>query len=242
MGRVVIATMTFYKSMQEMRAKLALRMAEKARKGYPLIVVDGGSVPEFVTALQDFGARVHSQQEKGLGPAHRQLFSLAAKAAGEDGIVDWVEAEKWPLVSELGKMNRLIVDNEADLVMPGRDEEAWASYPPTQMYQEKFCNQVMKSMFPAIEADWFWGPFAANQAAIRHFIAYQGEGYNGRSVPKIHAIAAGLKVRGVTVNYIHPAEQTREETGNLFYDLRRVKQVEQVAAMAEAARGFGLIK
>lgn len=243
MGQAVIATMTFYKSMQEMRAGLALRMAEKAKRhSYPLIVVDGGSAPEFVTALKELGATVHSQEEKGLGPAHRQLFALAAQAAGENGIVDWVEAEKWPLVAELWKINRLIAHNEADLVMPGRTAEAWGSYPTTQMYQEKFCNLVMHSMFHAIIADWFWGPFAANQAAIRHFIAYHGEGYNGRSVPKIHAIAAGCRVQGVEVNYIHPPEQTQEETGNLFYDLRRVTQVQQVSAMEKAARELGLLR
>lgn len=241
MGQSVIATMTFYRSMQEMRAGLALRMAEEAQKHrYPLIVVDGGSAPEFITALQDLGASVHSQEEKGLGPAHRQLFTLAAEAAGENGIVDWVEAEKGPLIFQLWRMNNLIARKEADLVMPGRTEEAWASYPPAQMHQEKFCNLAMRSMFPAINVDWFWGPFAANQTAIRHFIAYQGEGYNGRSVPKIHAIAAGCRVLGVEVNYIHPPEQTQEETGNLFYDLRRVKQVEQVAAMYAEAKKLGL--
>ena len=241
MGQSVIATMTFYKSI-DMRAGLALRMAREARKhGYKLIAVDGGSPMEFIAALEGFGATLHPQKGKGLGPAHRQLFTLAAEDAGEDGIVDWVEAEKWPLVAELWGINRPILDNEADLVMPGRTEVAWASYPPAQMHQEKFCNLVMKSMFPTIDADWFWGPFAANQAAIRHFIEYDGEGYNGRSVPKIHAIAAGLRITGVTVNYLHPPEQTREETGNLFYDLRRVKQVEQVSAMAETALKLGLI-
>jgi len=243
MGQAVIATMTFYKSMQEMRAGLALRTAEEAgRLSHPLIVVDGGSTPEFITKMRNLGAVVHSQEEAGLGPAHHQLFALAAEAAGENGIVDWVEIEKWPLVSQLWQMNHLIEINEADLVMPGRTEGAWASYPPTQMHQEKFCNLCMKSMFPAIVADWFWGPFAANQTALRHFIEYRGESYNCRSVPKIHAIAAGLRIRGVTVQYIHPPEQTREETGNLFYDLRRVTQVQQVAAMEKAARNLGLIR
>ncbi|MBI2055306.1 MAG: hypothetical protein HYT42_00205 [Candidatus Sungbacteria bacterium] len=243
MEKVVIATMTFYKSMQEMRAGLALRTAKEAQKyDYPLIVVDGGSAPEFIGAMGAFGAVIHPQKEKGLGPAHRQLFTLAAEAAGENGLVDWVEAEKWPLIAELHKINRPILDGEADLVMPVRTEEAWASYPPTQMHQEKFCNLVMKSMFPAIDADWFWGPFAANRRALLHFEIYQGEGYNGRSVPKIYAIAAGCRMQGVEVSYLHPPEQTQEEFGNLFYDLRRVKQVEQVAAMAAAARGLGLIR
>lgn len=245
MGRAVIATMTFYKSMSEVRVPLALRMLEEAQsRGYSVVAVDGGSPPEFLAAMIERGATVHSQEAKGMGPAHRQVFRLAAEAAGADGFVNWVEAEKWQLVRNLIYVNYPVLKGEADLVMPGRAETGFRSYPPEQMHQEKFCNLALRAI-TGIEADWFWGPFAANRAAIQHFIDYHEENeersYNGRSVPKIRCIAAGLRVRGVTVGYTHPPAQTAEETGNWEFIKRRIAQIGQVTAMADEAKRLGLI-
>jgi hypothetical protein len=244
MARTVIATMTFYGSMPEVRVPLALKMAEEARRfGYQVIAVDGGSPDDFVESMRLRGAMVFSQQEKGMGPAHRQVFKLATEAAGPNGTIAWVEAEKWQLISELWRAVAMVKIGMVDLVMPGRTEVGFLSYPPEQMHQEMFCNLALQAI-TGIEADWFWGPFAANYAAIQHFISFHEENeersYNGRSVPKIRCIAAGLRVRGVTVDYTHPPEQTAEETGNWKFLERRIVQIGQVTAMAEEAKRLGV--
>lgn len=247
MGQTVIATMTFCQSMEETRVALALRTAEEALKhDYRLVVVDGGSPAEFLEALRTRGAQVHPQQGTGLGAAHRQLFSIAAGMIGPHGTVAWIEAEKWPLVSQLERVNALIRRGEADLVLPSRTPVAWESYPLEQAHQEAFCN-IAALAITGHKLDWFWGPFAANLKALQHFIEYKDE-YGGtwdaRTIPRLRVIAAGLKVTSVTVPYIHPPEQTAEEKGVLEpFIMRRVEQVcNQVPAMYQEAKKLGLLK
>lgn len=245
MKRAVIASMTRYSSMEELRVSLALRTAEEARKhGYRLVVVDGGSPPQFLDELCSRGVLVYPQQGTGLGAAHRQLFSIATDVSSPQDAVDWLEIEKWPLVSQLKKANALILDGKADLVFPGRTEAAWRSYPPEQRLQEQFCN-LAAATITGHKLDWFWGPFAANLAALRYFVEYDdkyGGTWDARTIPRLRVIAAGLKVQGVAVGYIHPPEQTAEETGKLFFIERRWRQVcEQVPAMKQEAERLGIL-
>lgn len=247
MGQAVIATMTFYRSVGEIRAQLAMKtVLEALYHHYPLVIVDGGSPPMLLGMMREQGADVHPQQGSGIGPAHRQLFELASERAGDDGAICWVEAEKWPLVAELWKATSPVLNGEADLVLPCRTDEAWASYPPEQQLQEKFCNMAAAAI-TGLALDWFWGPFVASQAAIGHFIGYKddyGGRYDSRTIPRLRVIAAGLRVTGVTVNYIHPPEQTAEETGVLEpFIMRRVEQVcNQVPPMYQEAKKLGLRK
>lgn len=246
MGQAVIATMTFYRSANEMRTRLALRtVVEALYHHYPLVVVDGGSPQPFLEMMREQGAHVYPQEGSGIGPAHRQLFKIASERAGEDGAICWVEPEKWPLVAELWKAGGPVLNGEADLVLPERTEEAWASYPPEQQLEEKFCNMAAHRI-TGLALDWSWGPFVASQAAIRHFIEYQddyGGRYDARTIPRLRAIAAGLIVKGVRVNYAHPAEQTAEETGVLEpFIMRRVEQVcNQIPAMYQEAKKLGIL-
>lgn len=246
MGQTVIATMTFYRNNEELRAKLAVRTAREALKHqHRLIVVDGGSPTEFLEVLRDHGADVHPQEERGIGPAHRQLFKIAAERAGEDGAICWIEAEKWPLVAELWKATTPVLNGNAGLVLPERTEEAWHSYPPEQRLQEQFCNMAAVAI-TGLALDWFWGPFVASQVAIRHFVEYRddyGGKWDARTIPRLRIIAAGITVKGVRVNYIHPPEQTAEETGVLEpFIVRRVEQVcNQVPAMLAEAKKLGII-
>ncbi|MDP3727416.1 MAG: hypothetical protein Q8R35_02115 [bacterium] len=246
MGQAIIASMTFYKSLQETRVPLALRTAEEAQKyGYPLVVVDGGSPPQVLEALRARGTKVHPQEGTGLGAAHRQLFSIAAGMSQPRSAIDWIEIEKWPLVSQLYRVNSLILDGEADLVFPSRTPVGWKSYPPEQYHQEKLCNMAAAAI-TGYNLDWFWGPFAANLKALQHFIEYRDE-YGGtwdaRTIPRLRVIAAGLKLTGVPVPYTHPPEQTAEETGVLEpFIMRRVRQVcEQVPAMYEEAKKLNIL-
>lgn len=83
-----------------------------------------------------------------------------------------------------------------------------------------------------------------NAKALEYFLAYQGDygdGWDCIFIPVLRAIAAGLKVIGVPVDYIHPPEQTQEE-GTLMTVVKRVEQLQNlVPAIVAEAKKLGII-
>lgn len=244
MGQAVIATTTFYMSMDDVRAKLALETARAAKTfGYPLVVVDGGSPEDFKNELQRWDALALDETSRGMGAGRRQALAEAAKLAGQNGVVIWMEPEKWMLVRCLNKAAGPILDNEADLVIPAR--ESLESYPPEQAYAELMGNLAIKYLLGQWYDFWF-GPFVANRRALHFFLEYRGkygDKWDSIHIPRLHVIKAGLRLASVEVNYIHPSEQTAEETGNMDFFAKRLDQLQNmVPAFRKEAELLGLYK
>src|SRR5207302_3870 len=140
----VIATSTLYRSLDEIRTRLAIRTIQNASNcGIPIVIVDGGSPEEVLCELKASGAR-NIFHEKGMGKQRRLAFKEAGRLAGESGVIVWMEPEKTDLIRELQTIAQPVYDGRADIVIARRSLKSLATYPPEQVISEQFGNLVTK--------------------------------------------------------------------------------------------------
>jgi hypothetical protein len=159
--QIGIATATFYpgwKPLPEgatrskedvagLRGDLAIQMIARAKEqGFQIGVVDGGSSDEFKTVLEDrFGVVTSEERQRGMSPSRRQAFTEVSSM--EDvKVVAWTEPEKISVVDNLIKAAKPILEGEADVVVPRRDTEAFATYPDYQADWENRANHDYNSL------------------------------------------------------------------------------------------------
>ncbi len=237
----VLATTTFSVS-YDLRARLAVRTMEEARRHeYKIVVVDGGSDERFRRDMRSRGAILLDETERGMGPSRRQVLHAARNLVGSEGIVAWLEPEKWPLVSELWKALRPLRLRHADFVQPCR--QSLDSYPPYQQQAERRGNLAFLQA-TGLDLDVWFGPRVIGPRALPFWLDYRGE-YGDRwesvLIPILRAAAAGLRIVGEEVHYAHPPEQTAAETGDGEMDRKRDAQFQTiVAAIQKEAAKLGL--
>lgn len=242
MKRVVIATSTMYKDVNDVRAQLALQFASLAYvAGLDLVVVDAGSPQEFVEEMKKRGAYVVSvSPTMKMGECRREAMRCAAVLGDDEGVVVWSEPEKHPLVCDIGKIAEPILSGRVDMVVPQRSEVGMASYPPEQADAERIGNRAFQYL-TGLALDVWFGVFAANAKALRYFLEYNGEYgdlWDSIIVPRVTAIKDGVCVASVPVSYTHPPEQTSQETGNVGFLLKRLAQLQNLvpSLQKEAAK------
>lgn len=242
---ICIATTTSYPN-PSVRAKLALKMVKEAvTHGINVVVVDGGSAPEFRRNCLQLQAFIGDQEESGMGPGRRQCIRQASKMVGPTGAVLWMEPEKWPLISQVFLLEATMEETGADIVVPTR--KSMSFYPPIQRAAERLGNMYFAKA-TGHELDVWAGPRLIGPKAMPYFLDYKGEWEYGDNwdsifVPVVQAIAAGLKVIGCEVDYIHPAEQTADEGTDPEMDLKRLVQLQTlVPAIYAESRKLGLLK
>lgn len=259
---IAIVTGTFYPTWYEgdakdplssdkLRGDLALQTFKSARKqNFQLVVVDGGSSDAFKIALEQNNVYFEMQKQKGgYSPARRQGIERAEAPQGVKVIVQ-TEPEKVSVVSDCIKSASLpILKNEADIVIPKRDEESFLTYPKLQVQQEQKANKLYNAILRAhglLKDDdsdldfWFGQRFFANKPQLTELFktAYRYnkdntaldkkvnvEMYsNIQFFPIVEALHKGLRIRSVLVPYRHPQIQTAFEEGNLDFDIKRHTQ------------------
>jgi hypothetical protein len=229
MKQIVLITTTFYKSEEDIRAQLALKTAMEAQKNnYPLIVVDGGSVKKIVDVLFNFGATVFNQSKDGMGVSRRQAMTEAVKLYGEDAIYVWLEPEKYSLINYIDLLVKPIIEGLADIVIPKRI--TFDDYPPEQTYAELIGNKAFEYI-TGHTLDIWYGPKVMNYKSLQEFLAYKGEYgdmWESIVIPVIRAIHKGLRVTSVLVRYTHPPIQTKTESGDIRFLLKRIDQLKNI--------------
>ena len=231
MQKIVIATTTCSKIF-DTRARLAIETVKSAKKyNYEIIVVDSDSCLELKEGLMREGAVFFEEERAGMGASRRQAMREASKFAGEQGVIVWMEPEKYPLIKELGEASTQVIEGVADVAIFAR--RSFDSYPEEQAYTEQAAN-IMIGYLTGHNFDMFFGPKAFNQKALQYFLEYKGD-YGDRwdsiIIPGWRAFKAGLRVASVQVDYVHPQEQTTEERGSTDFFKKRI---EQLAVMVNA--------
>ncbi len=228
MNKAVIATTTLYESVEAPRFLSALKMVESAvTLGYEVVVVDG-SPEEVRKMLTTAGANVFAVKTSGMGLGRRQAIRLAVDRAGSEGVVIWMEPEKYPLVFLLDQIVQPIIEKKADLIVIGR--KSLASYPTAQQMSENAGNLIYQLM-TGRPYDFYMGPRAFCSKVAKFFLDYQGEygdHWDSIFIPVVRAIQQGLKVAEVRVDYVHPPEQTRQEEQYPSFASKRLVQLDNL--------------
>jgi hypothetical protein len=235
MTKIVIATTTRYASVNDLRAQLALEAMEAyAAHDYEVVVVDGGSDPLFRVALADSGVHLIDELPNStMGAGRRQAMRIAGELAGNDGVVLWTEPEK-PLAHLVHEIVHPILLGYYDMVIPSR--ASLDSYPPEQAHAEQMGNLAVNYLLGRTLDFWF-GVMAMDRAALDIVLAYNGEYgdlWDSLMIPRLHAMAAGLMIGRVLVYYVHPAAQTKAETGQIDMLLKRVDQLDNIVRALDA--------
>lgn len=259
---IAIVTGTFYPTWYEgdakdplsadkVRGDLALQSFKEAqRQNFNLSIIDGGSSEAFKKALGQNNFYFEMQKQKGgYSPARRQGIERAETLQGIKVIVQ-TEPEKVSVISDCIQPAILpILKNEADVVIPERDEESFSTYPKLQAQQEQKANKLynailrahglLKDNDPDLDF-WFGQRFFANTPQLTELFktTYQYrkdntaldkkvnvEMYsNIQFFPVVEALYRELRVKSVLVPYRHPQIQTEFEEGNLDFDTKRHTQ------------------
>lgn len=263
--QTVLATTTMYPSKggvmtkeNELRAKLALRTMKAAQQiGYKIIVVDSGSDTGWREEIKNTGATLIEEDlhfipgTHTMGRSRRQAFIAAGNTHHK--IIGWLEPEKHPYIlaadghSPAAAAAYPVFGNEADIVIPRRLDEL-ASYPLQQRHEELTTNLTITNLLQDSTQckipylDWSMGPRMMNRTGLDYFINYDGkiagdnhDRWECLYVPVFQALFDNKKIVGVPVHYIHPEEQTKFESSDASYDLKRI---EQLATLASATHKF----
>lgn len=229
---LVIATTTQYLSTEDLRCNLALQMISRAvQEGIQVVVVDK-SPNDVRDALEQRGAKVFEDNGVTMGAGRRQALS-AANALTPEAIV-WMEPEKAPLVPFLKGLAAPIREGRADVVIPHRTEKSFASYPLLQSLLEQSGNEIFQKV-SGLSLDVWMGPRVIHPNVLPLFLDYQGEygdQWDSIFIPLLRAQRKAFRFHSVSVEYIHPSEQTAQEEQDLRIGI--TKRVEQLSTLTQA--------
>ena len=148
-------------------------------------------------------------------------------------IIATTEPEKVDYIHNISETVNPIVAGFADLVVPRRN--SLLSYPIAQQYAEMMGNAFWKEL-TGNDLDVWFGMRTFKRDIGAYFLDYNDE-YGGKwdsiFIPVMDAIADGKIVKGVAVDYTHPAEQTAFEEHDLSFHLKRFKQLENLIPALE---------
>lgn len=234
---MVLLTATFSPSVEDTRAKLALKTCNNAReRGFPIVVVDGGPCQKFKQALKDSGAVVIDQKEPGMEASRRQVLKMGLERFPQVKVYGWLEPEKHSMVDVLDECVRPIIDRETlrpfDVVIPRR--KTMVNYPMYQQWSELTANWYLGDITCRYDLDLYSGPRFMSRRATQRMAAFSSGGDGKWKIiflPLVGMMFDGWLIKSVTVDYIHPIEQLVEDD-----DAMRAKRDLQREALVEAMR------
>lgn len=263
-SKVTIITTTFYRRwvsgqlqwslgdqvtpdiVDKVRGDLAVQTISIAsERGARVIVVDGVNNRPFRQVLDRRNVLIFDETDRGMSPSRQQGFRIAY--AMPDGLVNlWTEPEKVSIVKDcLEPLMGPIFRNEADMTIPFRDDEVFATYPNYQVDDEKESNRLWNDLLkdegilpPGHSGYDTWiGPRGwlkdITGLFLRRYrvtdpeasLIKPDEYCNAIFFPIIAALAAGKRVLSVQVPYRHPEIQKAiEQDSPEFRAKRRYQQ------------------
>lgn len=228
----------------KVRGDLAIETLTVAKsKGFQIVVVDSGSSKAFLEKIRQIGIKPISAKNKGLSLNRQEGFQKAARLR-EVKVICWVEPEKVDIIKNtLPQAVIPILNNQADIVIPKRNEQAFNTYPTYQAEIEKRANRAWNNILrkynvlpiKVSDLDIWFGPkfFKNDPKLIKIFLReYQFKDKiqkldiwsNAIVFPVITALKKGYKVISVKVAYKHSKKQTAiEENSPLMMKKRQVQ-------------------
>lgn len=272
--QVAIVTSTFYpdwytgdlrevSDTDKVRGDLALRSLEEALgMGYQPVVVDGKSSDAFQQMLAPLGVNVVARKSEKRSPSRRQGFKSAAALDGIKAIC-WTEPEKVSFITGgLDLAARPIITDEADVVVPKRNEELFKETYPAYMYDseikglQRYNSLLRREGFLRAEdedLDLFFGPkifkntpaivslfmrgyeFTGNPSGLLQYVDPE-ELSDATFFPVVKALQDGLRVVSVEVPFRYPIEQRLNEDSSseeIMRDFMNKRNKQRLGLLAE---------
>ncbi len=243
------------KHTDKVRGDLALEFIAKAQKlGLQVVVSDGNSSRSFKKLLtQSKNIHLKFRKHPKRSPGKRQTFQTASKLKDIKVIVT-TEPEKISLLDSIETISKPILDGNADIVTPQREDKLFKKTYPDYMYESeiegnKIYNEYLNlySLLPKGETlDMFFGPkaFANKKEVLACFMRkfklktgkfklpseyFDPEEYSNTGYfPIILALKKKLKVESVEVPFDYPQVQKQNEEAEakeLFIEKRKSQRL-----------------
>ena len=215
-------------------------MCTRAREaGHTVVIVDDSPDPAVAICLRKVDALVYSELVHGMGSSRRQAFFWAYEKSicGEQEIVLWTEAEKRQIIGNIPEIIAPIQEGRAEIVVAGRSEKSWETWPEFQRETEQEANAVYARVTGLAGFDPMHGPVAFHRSVAPYFVTFDpyrhgvSDGYIQHYAPLV-ALADGKAVRSVLVDTCYPPEQRAAEEGPqaAAMEEKRIKQKDTLSA------------
>lgn len=228
---LLVLSTTFYRAHIEherILAELTLQSAKDLKaRGFPVLVIDGGSYEGYREALAEIGVEVVLQEESGLGNARREVVSAALRTDAKYFL--YTELEKVGFMGAVSDVYRLFSQNDVEVVIPRR--RSLSSYPSFQAHSEALGNEVWKRV-TGKDLDIYFGPRAWRRDLSHYFLDYHGDYgdlWDVIMIPILHMVSDKRCFAEVVLDYDHPSEQTEYEEKHLQFINKRLHQLELVS-------------
>jgi len=244
------------KHTDKVRGDLALEFLKTATvAGYQIVIVDGKSAKTFRKELQTFeNIRVINRRIAKRSPSKRIGMRVASKLPDVEVII-LTEPEKTSLLDFVPEITQPILEKQADIVIPKREERLFKSSYPRYMYESEMegitiYNEALFAhglLTPEIkDFDSFFGPraFRNEKKILSLFLSrytystskykpaselFDPEEYsNAQGFPIVRALKRKMKIKSVTIPFVYPKLQKENEEAaakDAFFEKRRLQRV-----------------
>lgn len=220
--------------------------------GNTVVINDGDSSKEFKDELIKRKIIVEARIGEGRATARRQLIEYSSHIPGARVVVR-VEPEKVSLVNEcVPRLIEPILRNEADIVVPKRQQDLfYSSYPDymykSEMYANKKYNDILheSKILPAKEEfDFFFGPVVFNNkpkisklflesfdlnlkkesvVGARKYLN-SDDFFNSQILGVVKALSIGIRVTSIEIPFRYPITQKENEIINKISFMKKRKE------------------
>jgi hypothetical protein len=225
-NEIVVATTTFYKSVEETRFKCAEKTIRNSKThGSRIVIIDGSPVESVAEQLRNLGGEVYTQSAiaKTMGDARRELYRvIGGTLRGYEKYILWTEPEKYDLmhcipgiITQLDMMSSREPGTQVDIVVPRRSAKSMESYPAFQRASETVGNRVYKET-TSLDVDIFFGPVAFHRNMLNYFIDCKPQQWGAEDTYIQHYVPVlaskdGAIISSVEIDFEYPPEQKEEE-------------------------------
>lgn len=178
----------------------------------------------------------------GKGGALRQAVKAAMEwfrernIGSDESAIVFTEPEKVDIVEHVRDIVMPLLIDEADIVVPARDEELFReTYPIEQYHSESYGNcyfNLLAKQFPGFrkdgptKLDWLFGPFAFKTNLANSWLNYEGNSWDAQIVPYVRGIRMhDWRLTSVPVRFVHSREMKEQEEGDPIWVAKRLYQL-----------------
>lgn len=154
----------------------------------------------------------------------------------QEAVICFTEPEKVDLMNHIHDIARPLLNDNADVVIPTRNDELFRqTYPMEQYHSESFGNMhfnLLAKQFEgfqnegATKLDWLFGPFAFKANLAGNWLGYGGNSWDAQMIPYVRGVRYNdWRIMSVTVNFRHPKEMKEQEEGDPIWTKKRLMQL-----------------